>query len=111
MAYAEDAALESSVCTYVISLLTRNENDFITSGGEWSRESEPAMQLSYRLCMANVLISACQKISEPGKKLLAKRILQPVITSSEVLRFTISMFFLVKLAILLAHFCSAGRLL
>ncbi|KAI3992440.1 hypothetical protein MKX01_022531 [Papaver californicum] len=48
-------------------------------------EPEKPSLLSFRLCMANVIISACQKISNPRKKRLAKRILPVLINSAAVI--------------------------
>lgn len=48
-------------------------------------EIEAPIPISFRLCMANVLISACQKISDNDKKPLAKIILPYLIDSVEVL--------------------------
>lgn len=76
---------EGSVCTYVIHLLTHKEHEFVPSAlGRWSRLSEATVRLPFRLCMANVLISACQKISNSGKIPLAKHILPPVTQSARV---------------------------
>ena len=47
-------------------------------------EIEAPIHVSFRLCMANVLISACQKISDYGKEPLAKMILPCLIDSVEV---------------------------
>lgn len=81
-----DVTLESSVCSYVIGLLTADANDSVCSGlAKWSKESDAKMHISFRLCMANVLISACQKVSESGKMLLAQKILPPVICSTRVI--------------------------
>lgn len=48
-------------------------------------QSGPSLPLSFRLCMANVLISTCQKISSSAKHLLARRMLPALIHSVEVL--------------------------
>ncbi|XVF56100.1 hypothetical protein PTKIN_Ptkin06aG0089800 [Pterospermum kingtungense] len=48
-------------------------------------EIEAPIPISFRLCMANVLISACQKISDDDKKPLAKMILPCLIHSVEVI--------------------------
>ncbi|KAL5981987.1 hypothetical protein ACLOJK_016054 [Asimina triloba] len=45
---------------------------------------EHSIPIPFRVCMANVLISACQKISSPGKHSFAKRILPTLILSIEV---------------------------
>lgn len=85
MIHTEDVALKSSVCTCVLGLLTADANPPVASGlATWSKESEAAMHLSFRLCMANVLISACQKVPESSKKPLAQKILSPVIRSAGV---------------------------
>ncbi|OMO71598.1 Cytochrome P450 [Corchorus olitorius] len=47
--------------------------------------TEAPIPISFRLCMANVLISACQKISDRGKKTFAKTILPCLIDSVEVI--------------------------
>lgn len=49
--------------------------------GVVGREDAATRLLTFRLCMANVLISACQKIPETGKKSYAKRITPRVIRS------------------------------
>lgn len=86
---------EGSVSTYVVHLLTHKEHEFVPSAlGRWSRLSEATVHLPFRLCMANVLISACQKISYSGKKPLAKNILPPVVQSAHVRHFM--NFFLVQ---------------
>lgn len=41
-------------------------------------------ELAFRLCMANVLISACQKIPDSGKKPFARKALPRLIRSAEV---------------------------
>lgn len=46
--------------------------------------TEVPVPLSYYLCMANVLISACQKISDSGKKPFARRTLPRLIRAVEV---------------------------
>ncbi|KAF9617299.1 hypothetical protein IFM89_035243 [Coptis chinensis] len=85
----------NSVLRYVIENLTRNRNEFNSSANfaaqshimrEFSDvgcESKGSIPYSFHLCMANVLISACQKISNPGKKPLAERILPVLIHSIE----------------------------
>ena len=84
-ATSDNMDIEGSVCTYVIHLLTHKEHGFMPSAlSRWSRLPEAAMHLPFRLCMANVLISACQKISDSGKKPMAQKILPPVIRSAHV---------------------------
>ncbi|XP_074378983.1 uncharacterized protein LOC141720455 isoform X2 [Apium graveolens] len=74
-----------AVHTYVIRQLTCDTNDCISSAKVIvkSRILEATLSRSFRLCMANVLISACQKISDSGRKPYAKRILPPIIKSTE----------------------------
>lgn len=61
---------------YVVRSL---ENDDIAS-----TSIEPSISLSFRLCMANVLISACQKIADSGKRDLARKTVPALIRFSEV---------------------------
>lgn len=70
-----------SVLAYVINQLTDDNEDIpIESNGVGGRADVTA-RLSFRLCMANILISACQKISDAGKKSCAKKITPRVIRS------------------------------
>ncbi|MFS8002117.1 putative armadillo-like helical protein [Helianthus anomalus] len=66
---------------YVLDLLTFDEQNIISSNGEPLNQMSEKQLLSFRLCMANVLISACQKISDSAKKLFASKILQRIIHS------------------------------
>ncbi|KAI3471584.1 hypothetical protein Pfo_028234 [Paulownia fortunei] len=78
---AKDMAISSgSVLAYVINQLTGDEEDIFLEfdGGGMA---EATVRLSFRLCMANVLISACQKISDTGKKSFVRKILPCVIRS------------------------------
>ncbi|XP_015899000.3 uncharacterized protein LOC107432388 [Ziziphus jujuba] len=80
-----DAVLGNSVLTYVINQLTHDYNEPVSTsqlGGCMSTLSVP-VPLSFRLCMANVLISVCQKISDSGKKHFARRTLPVLISSVE----------------------------
>ncbi|XP_059646314.1 uncharacterized protein LOC132292139 isoform X2 [Cornus florida] len=70
------AGSKFSVIAYVIQQLTCDNNEL---SGKFM--SEASVCLSSRLCMANVLISACQKISDSGKKQLARKILPRLIHS------------------------------
>lgn len=82
----EKASSRIAVHTYVIRLLTCDTNEYISSSKVIvnGRMLEATQALSFRLCMANVLISACQKISDSGRKSYAQRILPPIINSFEV---------------------------
>lgn len=74
-----DSAHRGSVLLYVINQLTDDKKfpfEF-DGGGDW--KSEGTTHLSFRLCMANVLISACQKTSATEKKPYVKKILPCVI--------------------------------
>ncbi|GAB2233247.1 hypothetical protein Droror1_Dr00002466 [Drosera rotundifolia] len=66
------AASGRTVLSSVIDLFT-NENVENELHSEVTRNCSPQMLIPSRLCMANVLISVCQKISEPGKKTFVKR--------------------------------------
>ncbi|KAL7138505.1 hypothetical protein ABFS83_10G168700 [Erythranthe nasuta] len=75
------AIARDSVLAYVTNQLTGDENDssFESEGGD--TVTGATARLSFRLCMANVLISACQKISDAGKKSFVKKIVPCVIRS------------------------------
>ncbi|KAL9252043.1 hypothetical protein AKJ16_DCAP05892 [Drosera capensis] len=66
------AVLGRTVLSSVIDLFT-NENVENELHSEVTRNCSPQMLIPSRLCMANVLISACQKISESSKKTFVKR--------------------------------------
>ncbi|XP_017241789.1 uncharacterized protein LOC108214347 isoform X2 [Daucus carota subsp. sativus] len=78
---SEKAASRIAVHTYVIHQLTCDTNEHISSAKVIvkRRMLEATLAHSFRLCMANVLISACQKISNSGKKSYAQIILPPII--------------------------------
>ncbi|PON91698.1 Coatomer beta subunit [Trema orientale] len=83
-----DSSSRNSILTYVINELTSDKNEPVSTsqlGGELRAFGGP-VPLSFRLCMANVLISACQKISDSGKKPFAKRTLSLLIRSVEAIR-------------------------
>lgn len=69
---AEDTMALSPVLAYIIQRLTCD------------RHADTVLPLSFRLCMANVLISTCQKISSSAKPLFARKMLPAVIHSIEV---------------------------
>lgn len=52
--------------------------------GDKSCEFVAAVPLSFRLCMGNVLISTCQKISESCKKRFVAQVLPFLFNSLEV---------------------------
>ncbi|KAK7275381.1 hypothetical protein RIF29_16497 [Crotalaria pallida] len=60
----------NSVVSYVINQFFNDKES--TSTPELGDESVVAVPLSFRVCMGNVLISACQKISESCKKQFAE---------------------------------------
>lgn len=75
------------VLDYVISQLTSHKKEPVSTsqfGGQMRMFGAP-LPISFRLCMANVLISACQKISDSGKKRLAKKALPHLISSVEAI--------------------------
>ncbi|KAI3679664.1 hypothetical protein L2E82_51062 [Cichorium intybus] len=72
---------KSDTCTfqsYVVDQLTCDDPKLISVNQNHISKKQ---LLSFRLCMANVLISACQKVSDFGKKPFASKIL-PRITRS-----------------------------
>ncbi|PPS10712.1 hypothetical protein GOBAR_AA09920 [Gossypium barbadense] len=78
-----NAITEFCALRNVISQLINDESDI--SGSKLPYENCEPVPVPFRLCMANVLISACQKISDYGKEPLAKTILPCLIDSVEVL--------------------------
>ncbi|XP_050367158.1 uncharacterized protein LOC126785487 [Argentina anserina] len=79
-----DAVLRNSVIMYVINQLTQ-EKDIRVSKSNLDDVTEVPIPLSFYLCMANVLISACQKMSDSGKKPFARRSLPRLIRATEVI--------------------------
>lgn len=73
--YCGNAASGKCALSYVINLLINDENALVSASMTGSENSafEAPTTLSFRVCMANVLISACQKISDSGKKPFAKK--------------------------------------
>lgn len=73
--YCGNAASGKCALSYVINLLINDENALVSASMSGSENSafEAPTTLSFRVCMANVLISACQKISDSGKKPFAKK--------------------------------------
>ncbi|XP_022766714.1 uncharacterized protein LOC111311531 isoform X3 [Durio zibethinus] len=69
---------------YVIHQLINDKSEH-NPGSKLRDENCEPIPVSFRLCLANVLISACQKISDYGKKPLAKTILPCLIDSVEVI--------------------------
>ncbi|GFP89684.1 hypothetical protein PHJA_001112200 [Phtheirospermum japonicum] len=72
---------KDSVLAYVINQLTSDENGIFFESDECDRMGEATNRLSFRLCMANVLISACKKMSDIGKKAFIRKVLPCVIRS------------------------------
>lgn len=81
----ECAAAGSSVVTYVLNQFFNDKKERISiEFGEENCESVAAVPLSFRLCMGNVLISTCQKISESCKKHFAAQVLPCLLHSLKV---------------------------
>ncbi|CAL5193475.1 unnamed protein product [Lathyrus oleraceus] len=76
-------AAGDSIVTYVMNQFfhDRKEQTSNPEFGEENCESVAAVPLSFRLCMGNVLISTCQKISESCKKHFAAQVLPFLIDS------------------------------
>jgi len=84
--YPEDAAMGNSLLSYVIHQLTCEKNEVASSAKMQNEDCkhDKSKSHSFRLCMGNVLISACQKISDSDKTHFAQKILPPLIQSVEV---------------------------
>ncbi|KVI11344.1 Armadillo-like helical [Cynara cardunculus var. scolymus] len=63
---------------YVLDRLTGDEHKLLSSNPGSDNHMSSKQFLSFRLCMANVLISACQKIADSGKKPFALKTLQRI---------------------------------
>lgn len=70
---------QGSVRSYVIHHLVCDEDVSVELG----RNEVAKPHLSFRLCMANVLISACQKVPRASKKPFVSKILPRVLHSAE----------------------------
>ncbi|XP_071720458.1 uncharacterized protein [Rutidosis leptorrhynchoides] len=68
---------------YVLDQLTSDEQKTISSNWNPLERMSKTELLSFRLCMANVLISACQKVSDSGKKPFVSKILPRLTRSAE----------------------------
>ncbi|KAK9941721.1 hypothetical protein M0R45_007417 [Rubus argutus] len=82
-----DAASRNSFLIYVINQLTQDKDLPVSKSNldDVKCTTEVPVPLSYYLCMANVLISACQKMSDSGKKPFARRTLPRLIRAVEVI--------------------------
>ncbi|XP_020211045.1 uncharacterized protein LOC109795896 isoform X1 [Cajanus cajan] len=75
----------NSIVAYVIKLFfnDKNERTSTVEFGDENSEFAAAFPLSFRLCMGNVLISTCQKISESCKKHFAAQVIPLLLHSLE----------------------------
>lgn len=72
----------NSVLSCVIRKLTNDKIEiFSAKMGNEGCSYESSISLSFRMCMANVLISACQKMPNSGKKPFARKVLPHLIQS------------------------------
>ncbi|KAG5386310.1 hypothetical protein IGI04_037780 [Brassica rapa subsp. trilocularis] len=88
-------ASSSSVLDYTIHCLIEDRSD-CSSMPEPNTEHlirEKPFPIPFRLCMANVLISACQKIPQSAKKTFARKALPPLVHS---LKFRVKLLNLVQ---------------
>ncbi|XP_052172708.1 uncharacterized protein LOC127788461 isoform X2 [Diospyros lotus] len=83
----KDAAMGNSLLSYVIHQLTCEKHEVASSAKMQTEDCkhDKSKSHSFRLCMGNVLISACQKISDSDKTHFAQKILPPLIQSVEVI--------------------------
>ena len=87
--HADSAASGNSVVAYVIDCLL-NEKRYRVSTSELDSQNcrdAATVPLPFRLCMANVIISACQKIPETCKKRFAALIFPSLLHAAEVLLY------------------------
>uniref|UniRef100_A0A1J3GQ58 Uncharacterized protein n=1 Tax=Noccaea caerulescens TaxID=107243 RepID=A0A1J3GQ58_NOCCA len=80
-------ASSNSVLDFTILCLTEDISDCssITKPNTEHSIGEKRLPIHFRLCMANVLISACQKIPESAKKTFAQEAIPPLVRSLEVI--------------------------
>lgn len=78
----------SPTLNYVISQLMHGKHEFMSPPKLNSKTyiSESSFPLPFRICMANTLISACQKISDIGREPFAQMTLPHLVHSIEVVR-------------------------
>ncbi|CAK7342514.1 unnamed protein product [Dovyalis caffra] len=83
--YCGNAASGNCVLSYVINLLINDENELVSASmlGRENSAFEAPTTHSFRVCMANILISACQKISDSGKKPFAQKTVPRLIQAVE----------------------------
>ncbi|CAN8254424.1 unnamed protein product [Cochlearia groenlandica] len=76
-----------SVLDYTIHCLIEGRSDCLSNLKRNTEHSivEKPLPIPFRLCMANVLISTCQKIPESAKKTFAQKALPPLVHSLEVI--------------------------
>lgn len=76
----------SPTLNYVISQLMHGKHEFMSPPKLNSKTyiSESSFPLPFRICMANTLISACQKISDIGREPFAQMTLPHLVHSIEV---------------------------
>lgn len=84
---AGHATLKNSILGYVIHKLIHGTRELVSTYdfGNDDNRSDNSTPLTFRLCMANVLISACQKLSDSQKKRFAQKILPHLIGFVEVI--------------------------
>ncbi|KAH0977014.1 hypothetical protein GBA52_026733 [Prunus armeniaca] len=82
-----DASSGNSVLTYVVNKLIQDNHQPVLSSNldDVKCSSEVPVPLSFYMCMANVLISACQKILDSGKKPFVRKTLPCLIHSVKVM--------------------------
>ncbi|CAK9319331.1 unnamed protein product [Citrullus colocynthis] len=79
------ASLKGSILGYVINQLINGTNELVSTNLDKSdNTSDNSTPLSLRLCMANVFISACQKLSDSRKRRFTRKVLPHLISFVEV---------------------------
>lgn len=83
-----NATLKGSILCYVIHQLINGTKELVSTyhlDNNDDNNTSDKSTLSFRLCMANVLISACQKLSDSRKKRFARKVLPRLICFVEVI--------------------------
>ncbi|XP_038882126.1 uncharacterized protein LOC120073376 isoform X2 [Benincasa hispida] len=80
------ASLKGSILEYVIHQIITGTKELVSTYDLDNNDntSDNSTPLSLRLCMTNVLISACQKLSDSRKKKFARKVLPRLISFVEV---------------------------
>ncbi|XP_023543535.1 uncharacterized protein LOC111803391 isoform X3 [Cucurbita pepo subsp. pepo] len=81
------ASVKGSILGYVIHQLIGGRKELVSTydlDQKYNNTADNSTPVSFRLCMANVLISACQKLSDSRKKRFAREVLPRLVSFAKV---------------------------